>query len=59
MFMSRHQNAGQDYGIKILNKSIENVAKFVYLGMTVMNQNYINGNIKNSLNSGDASYHSV
>jgi hypothetical protein len=44
--MSFHQNAGQNYDIQMANKFFENVAWFRYLGMTVTNQNLINGKIK-------------
>jgi hypothetical protein len=30
MLLSRHQNAGQNYDIKIANKSFENVTKFEF-----------------------------
>jgi hypothetical protein len=51
MFMSHHQNAGQSHYIKVVNKSKENVAKFKYLGMAVINQNCINEEIKSRLNA--------
>jgi hypothetical protein len=38
ILLSRHQNAGQNYDIKIANRCFENVAKFRYLGTTVTNQ---------------------
>jgi hypothetical protein len=38
MWPSRHQNAGQNYCIKIGNRWFENVAQFRYLGMTVRNE---------------------
>jgi len=43
--MSCHQNAGQDHNIMMANKSIENVAKFQYLG-TAANENCIQAEIK-------------
>jgi hypothetical protein len=41
MLVSRDQNAGQNWDIKIGNRSFENVSQFRYLGMTVTNQNLI------------------
>jgi hypothetical protein len=41
IFMSRHQNTGQRYNIKIVNESFENVANFKYLEMRATNQNRI------------------
>jgi hypothetical protein len=41
MFLSCHQNSGQNHDIKIGNKSFENVAQFKYLGTTVSIQNLI------------------
>jgi hypothetical protein len=43
MLLSRHQNVGQNRGIKIANRSFENVSQFKYLGTTVTNQNLIQG----------------
>jgi hypothetical protein len=59
MFLSRHQNAGQNQNIKIAKRSFEIVAEFRYLGTTVTNQNLIQEQIKRRLNSGNACYHSV
>jgi hypothetical protein len=59
MLLSRHQNAGQSYDIKITNRCFENVAKFRYLGTTITNQNLIQVVIKRILNSVNACYHSV
>jgi hypothetical protein len=59
MLLSRHLNVGQNHGIKRANKSFENVALFKYLATTVMNQNFIQGEIKRRLNSGNAFYHSI
>jgi hypothetical protein len=41
MLLSRHQNVGQNWDIKITKRSFENVSQFIYLGMTVTNQNLI------------------
>jgi hypothetical protein len=41
MLLSQDQNAGQNRGKKIRNRSFENVSQFKYLGMTVTNQNLI------------------
>jgi hypothetical protein len=41
MSLSRHQNAGQNYDIKIGNKWFENVTQFRYLGTTITNENLI------------------
>jgi hypothetical protein len=59
MLLSRHQNVGQNNNIKTANRSSETVAKFKYLGTTVINQNLIQEEIKSRLNSGNACYHSV
>jgi hypothetical protein len=39
MLLSCHQNAGQNWDMKITNRSFENVSQFKYLGMTVTNPN--------------------
>jgi hypothetical protein len=59
MLLSHHQNAGQNHDIKIANRSFENMAQFKYLLTTVTNQNLIQEEIKRTLNSGNACYHSV
>jgi hypothetical protein len=41
MLLYHHQNTGQIHGIKIANKSSENVAQFEFLGTTIINQNLI------------------
>jgi hypothetical protein len=41
MLLSRQQNVGQNQGIKIASRSLENVSQFRYLGTTVTNQNLI------------------
>jgi hypothetical protein len=59
MFLSRHQNAGQNHDIKVGDRSFENVAQFKYMGTIVTNQNLIREEIKRRLNLGNACYHSV
>jgi hypothetical protein len=59
MLLSRQQNVGQNWDIKIANRSFENVLQFKYLGTTVTNQNLIQEEIKRRLNSDNACYHSV
>jgi hypothetical protein len=59
MLVSRDQNAGQNWEIKIGNRSFENVSQFKYLGMKLTNQNLIQKKFKRRLNSGNACYHSV
>jgi hypothetical protein len=39
MLLSRHQNVGQNWDIKIANRSFENVSQLKYSGTTVTNQN--------------------
>jgi hypothetical protein len=41
MFVSCCQKAGQRQGIKIVNRSFEDVAKFRYLGTTLTDKNCI------------------
>jgi hypothetical protein len=55
MFMSHHQNPGQNHNIKVVNISFEN--KIQILGITVTNQNYIRKEIKIRFNLGNACYH--
>jgi hypothetical protein len=59
MLLPRHENVDQNQGIKIANRSFENVSQFKYLGMRVTNQNSIQEKIKRRLNSGNACYHSA
>jgi hypothetical protein len=46
MLLSRHQNAGQNLKIKIVNRRFENVVQFKYLGTIVTNENLIQEEIK-------------
>jgi hypothetical protein len=41
MLPSRHQNAGQNWNIKIANRPCGNGSQFRYLGMIVTNRNFI------------------
>lgn len=51
IFMSREYNRWQNYNMKIGNKSTESVAKFMYVGTTVTNQNCMLVECKNRLHS--------
>jgi hypothetical protein len=59
MLLSRHKYARQNHDIKRGNRCFENVAHLKYLGTTITNQNLIQEEIKRSLNSSNACYHSV
>jgi hypothetical protein len=59
MVMSHHQNVLQDHNLPTANKSLENVAKLKYPGITITNQNYIHEETMSTVNSGNGSYHSV
>jgi hypothetical protein len=59
MFMSRYRAAGQSHSMNIDNSSFERVEEFKYLGTTLTNQNSIQEEIKSSMKSGNACYHSV
>jgi hypothetical protein len=59
MIISHHLNSGQNQNIGIANESLENVAKFKYLGMMLTNQNGIHDEIESRLNLGNAYYYSV
>jgi len=59
MVMSRDQNAGRIYSVRIDNSTFDRVEEFKYLGITVTNQNDMAEEIKSRLKSGNACYHSV
>jgi hypothetical protein len=59
MIMSHHPNSGQNQNIRIANESFENMAKFKYMGTTLINENDIHDEIKNRLNSRNVCYHSL
>ena len=43
MIMSRDQNAGRSYSMKIYNNTIERVEEFKYLGTTLTNKKFYSG----------------
>jgi hypothetical protein len=59
MVMSRDQNAGRSHSLKIDNGYFECVEEFKYLGTTLTNQNSIQKEMKNRLNSENACCHLV
>ena len=57
MITSRHQSEVQNRNIVIGNLIFENVEKFKYLGVTVINTNNIREEIKRRINMGNACYY--
>jgi hypothetical protein len=58
MIVSRDQNAGRSYNMKIDNRFFEKLEHYKYLGTTITNQNFIREEIKSKLKSGNAGYYS-
>jgi hypothetical protein len=58
MIVSRDQNAGQSYSIKVDNSSFEK-EEVKYLGTSLTSQNDIREEIKSRLKSGSAQYYLV
>jgi hypothetical protein len=59
MLMSRSQEVGHKYSIKMAIRCFEDVTKFKYLGTTLTDQNCMHEEIKSRLNSWNACCHSV
>ena len=59
MVMSRDQNSGRSYNMKINTSSFERAEQFKYLGTTLTDQDSIEEEIKGKLKSGNACYYSV
>jgi hypothetical protein len=59
MLMSCSQKIGQKHSIKVADRSVEDVARFKYLGATLTDQNCMHEEIKSRLNLGNACYYSV
>jgi UDP-galactopyranose mutase len=57
--MSRDYNAEQSHSMKTDNSYFDRVEDFKYLGTNFTNQNSIQEEIKSTLKSGNACYHSV
>jgi len=57
--MSRDQNAGRSYNMKIYNSSTDRVEEFKYLGTTLTNRNSIQEEITSRLRLGNACCYSV
>jgi len=56
---SRDQDAGRSHNMETDNSSFERVKEFKYLGTTLTNQIFIQGEIKSRFISGNVCYHSV
>ena len=59
LMMSRDQNAGQNYSVRIDNSTFERVEEFKYLGTPLTRQHSIPEEIRSRLRLGNACYHSV
>ena len=59
MVMSWDQNAGQSYSVKTDNSSLQRVEQLKNLATTLTNQNSIQEEIKCSMESENACYHSL
>jgi hypothetical protein len=59
MVMSRDQNAGPSYNVKIVNNFFENVERLKYWGTTLTSKNSIRKDVKSRLTPNSACYHSV
>jgi len=59
MVMSRDQNAGRNYSVRIDNSTFDRVEDFKYLVTTLTHQNSIPEEIKSRLRLGNACYHLV
>jgi hypothetical protein len=58
MLLHLHQNAGQNYDVKIANRSFGNVSQIEYFGSTVTNHNLVQEQITR-FNSGNYYYLSI
>jgi hypothetical protein len=46
MIVSHHQNVGKNHSLLIIDKSLENVAQFKYVGTTAKNQTFIHKELR-------------
>jgi hypothetical protein len=53
MLLSHQQNAGQNHDLKIAKRLFKNVSHFKYMGITITNENVIQGESKRRRNSGN------
>jgi hypothetical protein len=52
MLMLHDMKVGKKHSIKLVNRSLADVAKFKYLGTTLTDKNYMNEKIKSKLSRG-------